>query len=193
LDLPLHLGSQRHGCSGGQRRARNPLARIYPYALELGKLRSHRRHLSEGRQDIGFIKIGLGHPVIFNPTGPRQGAPLDQGRGNDLSDMTVAVNYYGRSHDIVDAGDVDRVVVDGPVNYGLVDVGDPGDVTHGGTPVIGGKDMAVTAEISSRIVGRGVIAADNHGLRIKYLDIGRRHQHPTIDIRIGRGERLTQT
>jgi hypothetical protein len=51
---------------------------------------------------------------------------LGQGRGLDVPEGGIPVDYVGRRYHVVNPGEIDRIVVDGLVDHRLVKVGGPG-------------------------------------------------------------------
>lgn len=192
LNLLLHLGGQLHGGPGGQGRTWNSLARPHRRGLDPGNLGGDPGHIPGRPQQIGSIQVDPGLPDILDLSGRRQPPPLSQGRRHNLVEVAMPVHHRAGGDHIADIGDVHGVVDGGLVNDGLVDAGDPGDISHGRPPAIGPEPPA--AAIKGRgIIRGGKVALDDHGLGIEHRHIGRGHQIPGVHIRISRGVGLPET
>jgi hypothetical protein len=77
LNLLGHVRSQRHGGPGRQGRTRQTPARSDRYRLKPGNLGIDPRHPLGGRQEIGLIQVGLGHPDIGYRMRRRQGLTVN--------------------------------------------------------------------------------------------------------------------
>ena len=171
LNLLGHLRGQGHGSLAGQSRARQALSRLQRCGLDPGNSGGEPGNIFGRRYEIGPVQINLGHFDIGRQPGWRQALALDQGRRDNLPDITMPVDHPAGRHHIVNPGEVVGVPDDSLVDDRLVDVGDPGDVSRRGTHVIVAGAESPTAEKSRRVIGRGGVSRDILRLGIKYRHI----------------------
>ena len=110
LDLLRHLGGQGHGGLGGQRRdpARPRPGGTAPgwtrgiVAVTLGTFRGAGTRL-------GLFRLAWAILKFCTAVGRRQAVPLDQGRRDNLLEITMAVDHPTGRHHTVNPGDVGGV------------------------------------------------------------------------------------
>ena len=79
-------------------------------------------------QDVGLAQVSMGPSHIVGPTHAQISVSPAQGRRLDTSDGMVPAHDISRRPDVMDPADIPRIVNDGSVDHGRVNISDPGNI-----------------------------------------------------------------